>query len=631
MVKLLKIKILGIILLLTFLIPTSSTFLVNSASINNKQSSNSVILPFPVKFNYIEREPILINNDTYFASLGFPGNGTENDPYIIENYNITATDDCSIRIEYTTAYFIIRNCYLQAGFLQSSIYLREIADNTSVIENNICIGNKISVSDCIDIIETGRTTIVNNYCTDGSNGIYAQYNSGPIYIADNTCVNNSVRGIYVRYSPSAIIQNNTCNNNGNQGIIIKNSDSSVISDNFCDRNQDVEIAIDYSVSCLVINNTCSNSADNLATDGRRYGMQIGYSGGSTIENNTFEKSGLYINENNLAGYLSYTVKSNTVNGKLLAYLINEEDLMLTSPDYGQIKLFNCSNIRISNQIFHDIPYEAIFIFESPEVFITNNIFNYIGWYAINAKTAPFCVITDNEFVNNYYRTIYVSDAEYLVIYENTFVSSYDYSIFSEYVDNCLISGNVFELSVNNDIFVGYSSKAEITENICDNSGIYVPEGYRAGLCLNLCNDSLVSHNSFYRYEGFGMEVYGADYTEIEYNLFQENKLYAIYLEGCFEDTIHHNTFQDNNYEDSVNFQVLDTNPGYNYWYDPSLQEGNYWNDWSGAGPYYLDLYPLGAPIVPPIVAEFNSSISFLLLLLMLPSIAGIYYYRRYKK
>ncbi|MCG3217292.1 MAG: hypothetical protein KAS63_11225, partial [Candidatus Heimdallarchaeota archaeon] len=51
--------------------------------------------------SYIPHDPILIDSDDDFITYGFPGNGTEINPYIIENYNIITTTENGISISFT--------------------------------------------------------------------------------------------------------------------------------------------------------------------------------------------------------------------------------------------------------------------------------------------------------------------------------------------------------------------------------------------------------------------------------------------------------------------------------------------------------------------------------------------------
>ncbi len=81
---------------------------------------------------------IYINGDLDFGPSGynFNGSGTAENPFIIEGYNITTTDNIGINIEGTTKHFIVRNCYVYAE--NYGIYIYNATDGTATIENNTC-------------------------------------------------------------------------------------------------------------------------------------------------------------------------------------------------------------------------------------------------------------------------------------------------------------------------------------------------------------------------------------------------------------------------------------------------------------------------------------------------------------
>ncbi|GAI38396.1 unnamed protein product, partial [marine sediment metagenome] len=58
----------------------------------------------------------IISNENFIPANGVvDGSGTENNPYIIENYSINAENAHGIWIRNTTAYFIVRNCMIENG------------------------------------------------------------------------------------------------------------------------------------------------------------------------------------------------------------------------------------------------------------------------------------------------------------------------------------------------------------------------------------------------------------------------------------------------------------------------------------------------------------------------------------
>ncbi len=188
------------------------------ASYNLKRSENTLVLADfnhdvekPVSLELTPHGPIDINSDGDFITSGFPGIGTETDPYIIEGYSINTTDQYGIRIEYTSSFFIIRNCYVDAENYGISIY--------STTE--------------------GTATIINNTCTNSLYGIILRYSSGA-NITNNTCTNNrGGGGISLSSSScSCLVKYNLLQENEGFGVqISRSSDGNIIHhNNFVDNN-----------------------------------------------------------------------------------------------------------------------------------------------------------------------------------------------------------------------------------------------------------------------------------------------------------------------------------------------------------------------------------------------------------
>ncbi len=70
--------------------------------------------------NYTYSEPIVIENNSAFSQYGFPGNGTANDPYRIENYIFGGFG--GVYIWSTSSHFVISNCIFRATTYGIDIY-----------------------------------------------------------------------------------------------------------------------------------------------------------------------------------------------------------------------------------------------------------------------------------------------------------------------------------------------------------------------------------------------------------------------------------------------------------------------------------------------------------------------------
>jgi len=117
--------------------------------------------------------PIHINGNEDFASQaatnGWPGNGTQENPYIIEGYEINANGGTyCIWIENTNVWFVIRNCILWNATSPMSepdgagIYLKNVQNGT--IDNNTCTNNYYGIY----MYSSSNNEVANNNCSGNS-------------------------------------------------------------------------------------------------------------------------------------------------------------------------------------------------------------------------------------------------------------------------------------------------------------------------------------------------------------------------------------------------------------------------------------------------------------------------------
>lgn len=184
---------------------------------------------------YVESDdPILIDDNDDFVSLGLPGNGTINDPYRIENkYFKNETYHTGIEISKTTKHFVIQNCFFEMA--SSGILLENVANNTAIIrknefnnhnyiaiyieksdytkiENNTGKSNRVSIEaiDCyFPFIKNnsfyGGFSLLDSYKPTGFN-FRMSHNASII----NNTINNYEQCIYARNCSGFQIENNTC-------------------------------------------------------------------------------------------------------------------------------------------------------------------------------------------------------------------------------------------------------------------------------------------------------------------------------------------------------------------------------------------------------------------------------------
>jgi parallel beta-helix repeat protein len=229
--------------------------------------------------------PIHICGNKDFADQasknGWRGNGTKDNPYIIENYEIDASGSAyGIWIENTDVWFVIRNCKIRnargistgmaSELFGKGIYLNNVQHGT--LENNDCSWNEFY-------------------------GIYLNYSDNNI-IKNNNCRHNK-QGISLSSSNYNIISNNDCSHNTEYGIHLSSSNDANIVSNNCSHNEH-GIFIDKSIRISITNNNCSYNSngialcvsydnyikDNNSSYNSGYGIYIFDASNNIIEDNT---------------------------------------------------------------------------------------------------------------------------------------------------------------------------------------------------------------------------------------------------------------------------------------------------------------------------------------------------------
>jgi parallel beta-helix repeat protein len=242
--------------------------------------------------------PIIIVGDVNFRARaqeeGWPGNGTSEDPIIIEGLDIdtSGAPTYGISISNTQVHFIIRNCNL-TGASGSPFYGINL-DNVKncALINNTCTSNSYGIYFTV----SDFNTVMNNTCTGNNYGIFLDFSDFNT-VANNTCTGNSA-GIRISISYFNTVANNTCTGNSD-GVYLDNSDSNTVVKNSCTSNN-MGIHLGSSDFNTVVNNTCN---------GNRDGIFIDNSNSNTVANNTCTSN----NINGICVTFSYfnTVANNT--------------------------------------------------------------------------------------------------------------------------------------------------------------------------------------------------------------------------------------------------------------------------------------------------------------------------------
>jgi len=198
-----------------------------------------------------EYSPILIWDDSDFVDYQFPGEGSQSNPYRIENYNITTRVTNGIYIFATTKHFVIRNCLISSTYM--GINIENIAKSTATIENCTIKGQFYGIS----IKNSVNVTIRENTLNDNYVGIFVNF-SNETLISENKCVQNTIYGMRISESDNSSIENNFLKQN-RYGVYIFESSFCTLKKNFCINNEIAGIYSSFTNNSTFIENNCINN------------------------------------------------------------------------------------------------------------------------------------------------------------------------------------------------------------------------------------------------------------------------------------------------------------------------------------------------------------------------------------
>lgn len=487
-----------------------------------------------------ELADIFIDSDQDFKAYDFKGKGTEESPYLIENFQFNSKKQYNIHVRFTTKYFMIRNCIFE-NTENMGIFLYKITSGTAIIANNT-FTSEIGVK----LIKTDNIRIIENIFMNFSYGIQI-YLSYDIAILKNNFTQSLEEDQYydiigacttIESSHRCYFVHNSCYNN-TIGLELYNSEITEVTNNNFTSNK---------IGIVAENAQYSNFMDNIFIENRE-GFLLVNSPYSSLYSNNFLLNGLTIEERYTPLYGTYTVENNFVNDKEIGLFVFEENLTITEPKYGQLIIVLCSNVIIQNQNL-DNASNGFYLVENNNVSIIGNTCSFNLNCGIYLERNHDNIIVNNTICNNL-KGLYFTNSDNISI-ENNVINSNFFGLYFLYSNFCSITRN----TINYNVIKGITSERK------------------------------------------------CDYFNITYNYFEENIGYAIFISDQLFYAIHHNTFIDNALDKTAQCFDSPYPDLRNFWYDVDKEEGNFWNDLNGAetylldgGGYVRDMYPLALPPV----------------------------------
>ncbi|NPD89927.1 MAG: hypothetical protein HGN29_14540 [Asgard group archaeon] len=324
------VSIIFVFLLLIFLNPIQSSQLNKTDEI--------------LQQNYTSHDPILIEADIDFISGGFPGSGSAEDPYRIENYNITSiTESCGINISTTSKFFVIQNCYIDC--VDYGIWISWVGYSTvAIINNTITNHNLIGLK----LWDASGAIIKNNSIISSYDGLLAE-NCDAINVIGNNCTLNNKKGINIRFGENVTLEGN-----------------------YCSRNE-IGLDIRFFRSVKILNNTFFKNIES--------GVRIF---------NIFN-----------ASFISNTIKKNKNQGLLITY---SESVEIKTNHIINNRNGICSEGYSNSEIFNNTIYSnlnrGIRFYLSDKNRITYNRIRNNSAYGIYSNASDDNIIHHNNFIDN---------------------------------------------------------------------------------------------------------------------------------------------------------------------------------------------------------------------------------------
>ena len=176
--------------------------------------------------SYTEHVPFNITSDADFVSQAWPGNGSESDPYLIENLNITSNSSACIWIMNTTSHFRIQNClfkspiWIYVGYQAiNPVTLTNVTNgvvyNNRIVESHAAIGCLWVTSCLISNNQFNVTTVAISMIMSNFSIVYNNtqetdhcYNGIWLHRCENITISYNRFGSILSDGLSAYISNN---------------------------------------------------------------------------------------------------------------------------------------------------------------------------------------------------------------------------------------------------------------------------------------------------------------------------------------------------------------------------------------------------------------------------------------
>ncbi|MHA2179644.1 MAG: NosD domain-containing protein, partial [Candidatus Thorarchaeota archaeon] len=286
----------------------------------------------------------------------------------------------------------------------------------------------------------------------------------------------------------------------------------------------------------------------------RYGLYL-QSTDAYVYNNVFSNTTIRVRGYSPEDY-RHIFENNYIDGGLFGYFFNITDMSLDSSAYGAIMLAYCKNVTVENGIFTG---SQIYLERSSHCKIVNVTMSNYRSSALILSYSDNCQVLDNILVNNG-RGVYLYVSTNTLVSGNTILESEYQGVYCYYSRESIISNNVVSDSGDIGILVDYGSDRFVISNNKLERNVYT--------AIDVNVDSYPNY-------------YGIQVGEITGNNVTGNIGTGINIgPNVTNITIHSNAIISNEGGNARDDGM------YNQW-DNGVNTGNGWDDYSGAGYYFI--------------------------------------------